>query len=72
MDYIAAPSLHPPMGLATAGSQCKCGMRQACSVSKGRTLWFEGNFQDNEADKMRRLGTDSVVPHRLKYKKFTR
>jgi ATP-binding cassette ChvD family protein len=34
--------------------------------------WFEGNFQDYEADKMRRLGTDSVVPHRLKYKKFTR
>jgi ATP-binding cassette ChvD family protein len=34
--------------------------------------WFEGNFQDYEADKMRRLGTDSVIPHRIKYKKFTR
>ena len=34
--------------------------------------WFEGNFQDYEADKMRRLGTDSVIPHRLKYKKFKR
>jgi ATP-binding cassette ChvD family protein len=34
--------------------------------------WFEGNFQEYEADKMRRLGTDSIVPHRLKYKKFTR
>jgi ATP-binding cassette ChvD family protein len=34
--------------------------------------WFEGNFQDYEADKMRRLGTDSIVPHRLKYKKFRR
>jgi ATP-binding cassette ChvD family protein len=34
--------------------------------------WFEGNFQDYEADKMRRLGTDSIVPHRVKYKKFTR
>jgi len=34
--------------------------------------WFEGNFQDYEADKMRRLGTDSIIPHRLKYKKFTR
>jgi len=34
--------------------------------------WFEGNFQDYEQDKMRRLGTDSVIPHRLKYKKFTR
>ena len=34
--------------------------------------WFEGNFQDYEVDKMRRLGTDSVIPHRLKYKKFSR
>ncbi|HXX04233.1 MAG TPA: energy-dependent translational throttle protein EttA [Xanthobacteraceae bacterium] len=34
--------------------------------------WFEGNFQDYEQDKMRRLGTDSVVPQRIKYKKFTR
>jgi ATP-binding cassette ChvD family protein len=34
--------------------------------------WFEGNFQDYEADKMRRLGTDSIIPHRLKYKKFSR
>ena len=34
--------------------------------------WFEGNFQDYEADKMRRLGADSVIPHRMKYKKFTR
>jgi ATPase subunit of ABC transporter with duplicated ATPase domains len=34
--------------------------------------WFEGNYQDYEADKMRRLGTDSVIPHRVKYKKFTR
>ncbi|MBV9969585.1 MAG: energy-dependent translational throttle protein EttA [Xanthobacteraceae bacterium] len=34
--------------------------------------WFEGNFQDYEADKMRRLGSDSIIPHRLKYKKFSR
>jgi ATP-binding cassette ChvD family protein len=34
--------------------------------------WFEGNFADYEADKMRRLGTDSIIPHRLKYKKFSR
>jgi len=34
--------------------------------------WFEGNFQDYEADKMRRLGTDSTIPHRIKYKKLTR
>jgi len=34
--------------------------------------WFEGNFQDYEEDKKRRLGIDSVIPHRLKYKKFAR
>ncbi|HWP26889.1 MAG TPA: energy-dependent translational throttle protein EttA [Xanthobacteraceae bacterium] len=34
--------------------------------------WFEGNFQDYEKDKMRRLGTDSPMPTRIKYKKFSR
>ena len=34
--------------------------------------WFEGNFQDYERDKMRRHGTDSLIPHRIKYKKFSR
>ena len=34
--------------------------------------WFEGNFQDYEKDKMRRLGTDSIIPERIKYKKFSR
>jgi energy-dependent translational throttle protein EttA len=30
--------------------------------------WFEGNFQDYEADRKRRLGTDADQPHRIKYK----
>jgi ATPase subunit of ABC transporter with duplicated ATPase domains len=34
--------------------------------------WFEGNFADYEIDKKRRLGIDSIIPHRLKYKKFSR
>jgi len=34
--------------------------------------WFEGNFQDYEKDKIRRLGEDSVMPKRIKYKKFSR
>ncbi|MBI3437027.1 MAG: energy-dependent translational throttle protein EttA [Proteobacteria bacterium] len=34
--------------------------------------WFEGNFQDYEADKMRRLGADSTIPKRIRYKKFSR
>ena len=34
--------------------------------------WFEGNFQDYEEDKKRRLGEDSVMPRRIKYKQFAR
>jgi ATP-binding cassette ChvD family protein len=34
--------------------------------------WFEGNFADYEADKIRRLGPDAVEPKRIKYKKFAR
>jgi ATP-binding cassette ChvD family protein len=34
--------------------------------------WFEGNFQEYEEDKKRRLGIDSTIPKRIKYKQFTR
>ncbi len=34
--------------------------------------WFEGNFEDYEKDKKRRLGEDAVLPKRIKYKKFAR
>jgi ATPase subunit of ABC transporter with duplicated ATPase domains len=34
--------------------------------------WFEGNYQDYEKDKMRRFGIESVIPQRIKYKKFSR
>ncbi len=34
--------------------------------------WFEGNYQDYEADKHRRLGTDADQPHRIKYKPLIR
>ncbi len=34
--------------------------------------WFEGNFEDYEEDKKRRLGEESVLPKRIKYKKFAR
>ncbi len=34
--------------------------------------WFEGNFEDYEADKKRRLGADAVEPHRIKYKPIHR
>jgi sulfate-transporting ATPase len=35
-------------------------------------VWFEGNYQDYEADKKRRLGADADQPHRIKYKPLTR
>jgi ATP-binding cassette ChvD family protein len=34
--------------------------------------WFEGNYQDYEADKHRRMGTDADQPHRIKYKPLVR
>ena len=34
--------------------------------------WFEGNFEDYEEDKKRRLGTDALEPKRVKFKKFVR
>jgi len=34
--------------------------------------WFEGNFESYEEDKKRRLGEDSIIPKRIKYKKFAR
>ncbi len=34
--------------------------------------WFEGNFEDYEEDKKRRLGPDAIVPRRIKYKRLTR
>jgi ATP-binding cassette ChvD family protein len=34
--------------------------------------WFEGNYQDYEADRKRRLGDEALVPHRIKYKKLVR
>ena len=34
--------------------------------------WFEGNFEAYEEDKKRRLGADSIIPHRIKFQKFAR
>ena len=34
--------------------------------------WFEGNFQDYEADKRRRLGASATEPHRIKYRPLSR
>jgi sulfate-transporting ATPase len=35
-----------------------------------QVVWFEGNYQDYEADRRRRLGADAAQPHRIRYKKL--
>jgi len=37
-----------------------------------QVLWFEGNYQDYEADRKRRLGAEADQPHRIRYKPLTR
>jgi len=37
-----------------------------------KVVWFEGNYQDYEADRKRRLGAEADQPHRIKYRKLTR
>jgi sulfate-transporting ATPase len=37
-----------------------------------QVVWFEGNYQDYEADRKRRLGAEADQPHRLKFKPLTR
>ena len=39
---------------------------------ESETVWFEGNYQDYEADRKRRLGAQADQPHRIKYRKLTR
>jgi sulfate-transporting ATPase len=36
-----------------------------------RVVWFEGNYQDYEADRRRRLGAEADQPHRIRYRKLT-
>src|SRR2546430_2163605 len=39
---------------------------------EGRVVWFEGNYQDYEADRKRRLGAEAERPHRLRLKRLPR
>ncbi len=39
---------------------------------ESKVVWFEGNYQDYEADRKRRLGAEADQPHRIKYRKLTR
>jgi len=37
-----------------------------------KAFWFEGNFQDYEEDKKKRLGADALMPKRIKYRPLVR
>lgn len=37
-----------------------------------QVVWFEGNYEDYEADRHRRLGLDADTPHRIKYRPLTK
>ncbi len=39
---------------------------------ESKVFFFEGNFQDYEADKKKRLGADALQPHRIRYRPLTR
>ncbi|HEY0026133.1 MAG TPA: energy-dependent translational throttle protein EttA [Longimicrobium sp.] len=39
---------------------------------ESRVVFFEGNYQEYEVDKKRRLGADADIPHRIKYKRLVR
>jgi ATPase subunit of ABC transporter with duplicated ATPase domains len=38
---------------------------------EGRVIWYEGNYQEYEADRRRRLGAAAEQPHRIKYRRLT-
>ncbi len=39
---------------------------------ESKTVWFEGNYSDYEADRRKRLGIEADQPHRIKYRQLTR
>ncbi len=39
---------------------------------ESRVVWFEGNYQEYEADRKRRLGAEADLPHRIRYRKLVR
>ena len=68
--------------LGFAGSICvishdrwfldRIATRMIAFEEDGSVVWFEGNYQDYEADRKRRLGAAADQPHRIKYRKLTR
>ncbi len=40
--------------------------------SDSRVVWFEGNYQDYEVNRKKRLGSEAEQPHRIRYRKLVR
>ena len=70
----AAPSyfFKPASSLAATGGTLErpAGTELLAFEGESRVVWFEGNYQDYEADRKRRLGADAEQPHRIKYRKL--
>ena len=64
----AAPSSSSMIASSSTASPRTCSPSRATATSNGS----RAISQDYEEDKKRRLGIDSVIPHRMKYKKFSR
>ena len=62
----------PWSSATTAGSSTASPRTSSRSRATAQVVWFEGNYQDYEADRKRRLGTAADQPHRIKYRKLTR
>ena len=64
-------------GCAVVISHDRCFLDRICThilafEGEAHVEWFEGNFEDYEEDKKRRLGTAAMQPKRIKHKKFAR
>ena len=62
----------PSSSATTAGSSTASRRTFWRSRATREAVWFEGNYQDYEADRKRRLGAAADQPHRIKYRKLTR
>jgi hypothetical protein len=61
------PGLHAARASASSPEQAILALEGDSHVE-----WFEGNFEAYEEDKKRRLGVDSLIPHRIKFQKSAR
>ena len=55
-----------------AGDIAHIGAPLVAFEGESEVVWFEGNYQDYEADRHKRLGAEADQPHRIKYKPLVR